>query len=160
MTTLELAYGLYKPQQKPIRKLKPRKKPAYVPALGKPAEPSKTPVHFKPTALTKIRENSKSVEPPKLPHLRSASPDPLSLYPKGMKTEVSVSTSMDNDLERLEHLAFKNVSARSELLAIQQRLMDIHMKSQLQEIGLATDGGKAEKGNKRWKLPPLEKCAN
>jgi hypothetical protein len=118
MTSLELAYGVYK--FRPNRKVNPRKRVNY-PAtdLSKPT-PS-----FKPPQP--LREGSKSVEPPHLPHLRSASPD--SVYP-ARKDEIG--NAMDREMNKLESLAMRNISARSELLAIQQRLVDISVKARLE----------------------------
>lgn len=115
MTSLELAYGVYK--LRPVRRPNPRKR-AYPPApdLSKPT-PAVKPIP---------REGSKSVEPPKLPHLRSVSPEFGGLVRK------EETVSVDKDIERLESLALRNVSARSELLAIQQRLMEISMKARIE----------------------------
>jgi hypothetical protein len=39
---------------------------------------------------------------------------------------------MDREMNKLESLAMRNISARSELLAIQQRLVDISVKARLE----------------------------
>lgn len=119
MTSLELAYGVYK--LRPIRRANPRKRANYpVSDLSKPTPP------FKPPLL--LREGSKSVEPQRLPQLRSVSPD-FAILP-GRKEEAGV--PMDKEIDRLESLAMRNVCARSELLAIQQRLVDISVKTRLE----------------------------
>lgn len=61
-----------------------------------------------------------------MPHLRSVSPEFGGLVRK------EEAVSVDKDIERLESLALRNVSARSELLAIQQRLMEISMKARIE----------------------------
>lgn len=119
MTSLELAYGVYK--LRPIRRANPRKHANFpVSDLSKPTPPFKPPLP--------LREGSKSVEPQRLPQLRSASPDMAVLF--GRKEEAGGST--DKDMDRLESLAMRNICARSELLAIQQRLVDITVKTRLE----------------------------
>lgn len=73
-----------------------------------------------------MRNESRSVEPPWLPTIKSRSPEPFS--PRQNKTLFSTASSFDSDIQKLEILVNRNNSARNNLLTVQQQIMELGIK--------------------------------
>mmetsp|Transcript_19897 Transcript_19897/g.19916 ORF Transcript_19897/g.19916 Transcript_19897/m.19916 type:complete len:154 (-) Transcript_19897:3-464(-) len=78
-----------------------------------------------------LRNETKSVEPPKLPSINSRSPEPFT--PKHNKTLFSTASSFDSDFQKLELLVNRNNSARHNLLTVQQQIMELGVKQIMKE---------------------------
>ncbi|CAG9310430.1 unnamed protein product [Blepharisma stoltei] len=80
--------------------------------------------------LNFVKNETKSIEPQKLPKISSRSPEPFS--PK--QIQISLSTdSFESDFQKLELLTSKNDFARHNLLSIQQQIMELGVTQIIKE---------------------------